>query len=180
MNPADLFIGGVLLLSVVVSLFRGFIKEVFSILVWVGAVFAAFQVSEPLAESLERFIELPSARFILAFAVVFLLVLVIGGLISYLIGKMIEKTGLSSTDRLFGALFGLARGVVIIVIAVMLARLTPFTQDPWWDESRLLPPFERLAEDARGLLPESMRPMLDPDQPARSTTELTESLLENS
>jgi len=180
MNPADLFIGGVLLLSVVVSLFRGFIKEVFSILVWAGAIFAAFQVSEPLARALEPFIELPSARFILAFAAVFLLVLVIGGLISFLIGKMIEKTGLSSTDRLFGALFGLARGVVIVVIAVMLARLTPFTQDPWWDESRLLPPFERLAEDARGLLPESLRPMLDPDQPSRATLEPTNELLENS
>ena len=106
--------------------------------------------------------------------------LTIGGLISFLVGKMIDKTGLSSTDRLFGAVFGLARGVVIVVLAVMLARLTPFTEDPWWDESRLLPPFERLAEDARGLLPESMRPLLDLNQSPSVETNSIELMLENS
>lgn len=161
MNPADLVIFAVLGVSVLVSIFRGFIKEVFSILVWVAAIFAAFQVAEPFATALEPFIELPSARVIVAFAAVFLVVLVVGGLIAYLIGKMVEKTGLSPTDRLFGALFGLVRGLVIVVLAVMLARITPFAHDPWWGESRLLPTFERLADRARVLLPKPLREMIN-------------------
>lgn len=169
MNGADLVILGILLVSLVVSLVRGFIKEVFSILVWAAAIFAAFQVAGPFAEALEPVIDLPSARVIIAFAAVFVLVLVIGGLISFLVGKMVEKTGLSPTDRLFGALFGLARGLVIVVVAVMLMRVTPFAQDPWWHESRLMPTFESMAEQARDWLPESVRGLLDPqNQPERT------------
>ncbi|MDT8409873.1 MAG: CvpA family protein [Wenzhouxiangellaceae bacterium] len=161
MNAADLAILGILAVSVIVSLLRGFIKEVFSILVWAAAIFAAFQVSGPFAEALEPMIELPSARMIIAFSAVFLLVLIIGGLVGYLIGQMVEKTGLSSTDRLFGAVFGLARGVLIVVVAVMLARLTPFIQDPWWQQSRLLPSFEQLAIQAGRYLPEPMRRVME-------------------
>ena len=169
MNGADLAILGILLISIVVSLFRGFIKEVFSILVWAAAIFAAFQVAGPMAQSLEPLIDLPSARVILAFAAVFILVLVIGGLISFLVGKMVEKTGLSPTDRLFGAVFGLARGLAIVVLVVMLMRVTPFAEDPWWHESRLMPTFEVMSERARAWLPESIGKLLDPqNQPLRS------------
>ena len=169
MNGADLAILGILLISIAVSLVRGFIKEVFSILVWAAAIVAAFQVSGPLAEALEPLIDLPSARVIMAFAAVFVLVLVVGGLISFLVGKMIEKTGLSPTDRLFGAVFGLARGLAIVVLAVMLMRITPFAADPWWHESRLMPSFEVMAERARAWLPESIGKLLDPEnQPSAS------------
>lgn len=157
MSGADLAIVAVLLVSLLVSLVRGFLKEVFSIVVWVAAIFAGFQVSGAFAGALEPLIELPSARFIIAFAAVFLLVLVIGGLISFLIGKVVEKTGLSPTDRLFGALFGLARGMVIVVLAVMLLRITPFVEDPWWHDSRLLPTFEAMADQAQAWFPENVR-----------------------
>lgn len=163
MNGADLVILGILLISLVVSLVRGFIKEVFSLLVWAAAIFAAFHVAGPLAGALEPMIDMPSARTIIAFAAVFILVLVVGGLIGFLLGKMVEKTGLSPTDRLFGGLFGLARGLVIVVLAVLLLRVTPFAEDPWWGESRLLPAFEDLAEQARVWLPESVRGLLEPE-----------------
>ena len=180
MNPADLVIVAIVLISVIVSLFRGFIKEVFSILIWIAALFAAFQVSEAFAGALEPFIELPSARFIVAFAAVFLLVLIVGGLIAFLIGKMIEKTGLSPTDRMFGALFGVVRGVVVITVAVLLVRATPLSQDPWWGESKLLPTFDRLADQGLELLPDSVRSMLDVDtEPAEDArSRVPEALLE--
>ena len=161
MNAADLAITGILLVSVVVSLWRGFIREAFSILVWIAAIFAAFRFSGLLAEAFEPLIELPSARVILAFSAIFLLVIVVGGLIGYLVGKLVEKTGLSATDRLFGAVFGLARGLAIVVVAVTLARLTPFTQDPWWSQSRMLPAFETLADQVGAYLPDSIRELLE-------------------
>ena len=161
MSAVDLAILGVLALSVIVSLFRGLIKEVFSILVWVAAFFAASQFSGPLAEALEPHIDLPSARMILAFVAVFLLVLSVGGLLTYLVGKLVEHTGLSATDRLFGSLFGLLRGLIIVMVAVVLARFTPFPEDPWWQESRLLPQFEQMADWATGFLPPAMQEFLD-------------------
>ncbi|MEM1081217.1 MAG: CvpA family protein [Pseudomonadota bacterium] len=161
MNEVDFAILGILAISIVVSLFRGFIKEVFSLLVWVAAFFAASQFSGPITEALEAHIEVPSARVILAFVTVFVLVLVLGGLLTYLIGKLVEHTGLSATDRLFGSLFGLLRGLVIVLVAVMLARFTPFPEDPWWQQSTLLPRFEQMADWATEFLPVAVRDTLD-------------------
>ncbi|MEM7054734.1 MAG: CvpA family protein [Pseudomonadota bacterium] len=172
MNEVDLAILVVLAISVIVSLFRGFIKEVFSLLVWIAAFFAASQFSGALAQGLEPYIEVPSARMILAFVAVFLLVLVAGGLLTYLLGKLVEHTGLSATDRLFGSLFGLLRGLIIVLVAVLLARFTPFPQDPWWQESELLPRFEQMADWATGFLPPVMQEFLDQHQTSDSDSEV--------
>lgn len=140
-----------------VSLFRGFIREVFSLLVWLAAVYAGLMAANPLAERMQPWIEMPSIRVIIAFAGVFVLVLIVGGLVNYLLGKLVAGTGLSGTDRLVGALFGALRGVAIVLVAVIIARLTPFPEDPWWQESRLLPEFERLAVAVVQYFPESVR-----------------------
>jgi membrane protein required for colicin V production len=160
MNWADYAILGILLVSTVVSLFRGFIKEVFSLLVWIAAVYAALQAAGPLAMQLEGVIEVPSVRVIIAFVGVFLVVLAIGGLITYLLGRLVESTGLSGSDRLFGALFGALRGVAIVLVAVIVAGFTPFVKDPWWAESMLLPEMERMATWLVEFFPESIREYL--------------------
>lgn len=156
----DIVILAVIGISIIVSLFRGFMREVFSLFVWVLAIWLGLQFSGLLAGALEAWIELPSARVIIAFAGIFLVVLVIGGLVNYLLGKLIESTGLSATDRLVGGLFGALRGVAIVLVAVIVLSLTPFKEDPWWQESRLLPEFTRLAEWAKEFLPESVREKL--------------------
>jgi len=163
MNWADYAIIGICVVSVVVSLFRGFIREVFSLLVWIAAVYAALQVAGPLAVQLEGIIEVPSVRVIIAFVGVFLVVLAVGGLINYLLGKLVDSTGLSGTDRLFGALFGALRGLAIVLAAVIIAGFTPFVADPWWRQSMLLPEVERMATWLVGFFPESIQAYL-PDQ----------------
>ncbi|TVQ29796.1 MAG: CvpA family protein [Wenzhouxiangella sp.] len=157
MSTPDLVILGILLVSMIVSLFRGFIREVFSLLVWIAAVYCALQAAGPLAEQMDGWIEMPSARLVVAFVGVFVLVLVVGALVNYLLGKLVASTGLSGTDRLFGALFGALRGLAIVLAAVIIARFTPFPEDPWWQESRLLPEFERLAIWAVAQFPESLQ-----------------------
>ncbi|MFW6341348.1 MAG: CvpA family protein, partial [Wenzhouxiangella sp.] len=107
-------------------------------------------------------IDMPSARLIIAFVGVFVLVLVVGGLVNYLLGKLVAGTGLSGTDRLVGALFGALRGVAIVLVAVIIARLTPFPDDPWWRESRLLPEFERLAVMTVRYFPETVSEYVPP------------------
>lgn len=157
MTAADYVILGICLVSIVVSLFRGFIKEVFSLLVWIAAVYAALQASGAISLQLEGVIETPSVRVIVAFVGVFVLVLIVGGLLNYLLGRMVVSTGLSGTDRMFGALFGAFRGVAIVVAAVIVASLTPVVEDPWWQRSVLLPEFERLGHWLVGHFPESIQ-----------------------
>ncbi len=160
MSWVDLVIVSVIGISVIVSLFRGLIQEVFSLLVWIGAVWLALQFAGSLAEGLEPWVDLPSARVIIAFVGIFLVVLVTGALVNYLLGRLVKSTGLSGTDRLAGGLFGALRGIVLVLVAVVIAGFTPFPEDPWWQESRLLPEFERLGQWAMQYMPESIQEYL--------------------
>ncbi|GAB4192893.1 MAG: CvpA family protein [Wenzhouxiangellaceae bacterium] len=165
----DYLILAILLLSIVVGLWRGFLREVMAIAVWLAALWLAYRGVGEGALMLEGWIEVPSVRIIVAFASIFIVVLVIGGLLSWLLGRVIATTGLGGTDRLIGMIFGLARGVVLVAVAVLLARFTPFPQDPWWRQSRLLPYFERVAETAETWLPQSIRQYLPAEEAAGDT-----------
>lgn len=165
----------VLALSVVVGLWRGFIREVFSIAVWVLALWVAFRYSDIAAGWFEGWVDLPSARAVIGFAGLLIVTLMIGGLAGWLLGKLIDSTGLGGTDRMIGMVFGLVRGLAIIVVILLLARFTPFPEDPWWQESRLRPHFDRLADYSTRWLPENLQEMLaqaeDGDDDVRASAE---------
>ena len=163
MSTADLIILAVCGISMLVSLFRGFVREAFSLVVWFLAVYAGLLAAEPFSERLTPWVDAPSVRVIIAFVGVFVTVLVVGGLVNYLLGKLVASTGLSGTDRLVGALFGALRGAAIVLVAVIIARFTPFPEDPWWQKSRLLPEFERLAVLAVQYFPETVQDHIPPD-----------------
>ncbi len=166
-------------LSVLVGLWRGFIREVFSVAVWVLAIWVAFRYSGIAAGWLEAWVDLPSARAIIGFVGLLVITLMIGGLAGWLLGRLVDSTGLGGTDRMIGMLFGILRGLVMVVVIVLVARFTPFPEDPWWKESRLLPYFERLAEHSVQWLPQNLQDMLEnaeADQP-QSQDELLHDLL---
>jgi membrane protein required for colicin V production len=98
-------------------------------------------------------------------------VLVVGGLCNFLLGKLVSSTGLSGTDRLLGALFGLLRGGAIVLAAVIVARFTPFPNDPWWQGSQLLPQFERTAVWAVRQFPESLQSQIPDSAPTLDEAE---------
>ena len=158
---ADLIIIAVVVLSMLVSVVRGFVRESLSLVIWVVAAWVGLRLATPLAEFLEPWIATPSARVALSFVGVFVGVVLVGSLISVLVGKLITTSGLSGTDRMLGMLFGALRGVVIVVIAVLVLSLTPVPDDPWWQSSTLLPHAERLADYAVEQLPEGMQARLD-------------------
>jgi membrane protein required for colicin V production len=170
-QTVDLILLGLVTLSVIVGLWRGFIKEVFALAVWVFAFMAAFYFSGSLAALLEPHVDVPSARSGLAFAGVFILVLVAGGLLTFLIGKLVEKTGLSGTDRLLGAVFGAARGLLLLLAMILAAGFTPVPLDPWWQSSRVIQGLLPLAEWSSTFLPEAALQYLDlyPEPPAAET-----------
>jgi membrane protein required for colicin V production len=152
----DYTILGLICLSAIIGLFRGFVREAFSLLTWIVAVAVSVHFSRDFADYFDTLISVPSARIAASFAVLFLITLLLGGLVNFLISELVEKTGLTGTDRLLGLLFGIARGMVVIAVLVVLAGLTPLPEDPWWNEASLIQPFESLAVWLRDQIPDSM------------------------
>ncbi len=161
MDYSDLAVLGVVSISILVGALRGFIKEVLSLAVWIAAFVFAYYYSGTLAIEMEGFVELPSARVALAFAALFLGILLTGGLLIYLVSELVEKTGLSGTDRLLGGVFGGLRGLVIVLVLILATGLTPIPQDPWWQQSRSIQSLLPLAQWSTKFLPESVREYLD-------------------
>jgi membrane protein required for colicin V production len=139
-NGADWAIIFVVVLSVLISLVRGFVKEALSLLVWVLAFAVAFFFSERLAPLLGNLVELPSLRYLAAFMILFVCTLIVGSIVNFLIVQLVKMTGLSAIDRLLGMMFGVCRGVLIaLLILIFLPKIIPVEQDPWWQQSRLIP-----------------------------------------
>lgn len=153
MNWVDFFILGILGISMLISVWRGFTHEALSLAGWVLAVWIAVSFAHNLEGLLRTHIETPSLRLIIAFAILFLLTLMVAGLVTHLAVQLIKKTGLTGTDRVVGILFGLARGGVIVTVLVLLAGFTAMPRDPWWHQSLLLHYFEHTALWVRGWLP---------------------------
>ena len=142
MNGADWAIIAIVLVSSLLSLKRGFVKEALSLGAWVAAFFVATAFNDRLATVLVSLIENPSLRHITAYALLFMGTLMMGSLINYLVAKVIRATGLSGADRLMGTAFGMVRGVVIVLVVIVVARaVVPVEQEPLWKTSALVPHF---------------------------------------
>lgn len=153
MNWLDLVIIGIIFLSSIISVMRGFIREVLSLVSWVVAIWVALIFYANLASLLVPYIETHTFRLAIAFFVLFVVTLILGALVNHLISQLVEKTGLTGTDRALGVIFGLIRGVAIVTILVMMAGLTPMPSDAWWQNALLIDHFEQLAVWFTGLLP---------------------------
>ncbi|MDX1433934.1 MAG: CvpA family protein [Gammaproteobacteria bacterium] len=143
----------ILLVSAIISVFRGFLREAVSLAGWILAFWLALTFSADVGKLLEHWISLPSVRQGVAFFAILAGTLVVTAVVMYLVHLVVEKTEITGTDRALGMVFGLARGAVIVAMLVMLAGLTAIPKDPWWRESMLLPHFQRLAVELTSLLP---------------------------
>lgn len=154
MNWVDLVILVIIALSAVISLFRGFFREAISLATWVVAFWVAIQFSGKLDPMLGELISSPTARMTVAFASLFLITLIVGALVNYLISQLVKKTGLSGTDRMLGIIFGIARGIAIVAVLVLLAGAPNLSRETWWKESTLIKNyFQDAAIWMRGYLP---------------------------
>jgi membrane protein required for colicin V production len=124
--------------------------------VWVLAFWIGWTFFRDLAVELEPWIRTPSVRLGVAFVLLVVAALLVGGLVNYLIIRLIQFTGLSGSDRFIGMLFGVVRGALVVALLVLLAGLTPLPEDPWWQESSLIPWFEELALWLREMMPEEV------------------------
>jgi len=132
----DIALLAVLALSVLVGLWRGFVFEIVSLLGWVAAFVFANLCAPFVSELLPWEQGVPAVRFWLAYALVFVVVLILCTLLARLMRALISATPLSLLDRMLGGAFGVARGAVVLVAFATLVTLSPFAHDAWWQQSR--------------------------------------------
>lgn len=138
MAVIDIIILCIVAISALIGVFRGLIKEALSLASWFAAIVAGTLFSAQLADLIENLINNASLRRIAAFAILFIGVIFAGSLISNLVSKLTQAAGLKGVDRTLGAIFGVLRGVIIMLIIVLVGIQLDISQH-WFDGSRLVP-----------------------------------------
>ena len=150
MSALDWIFVAVLLASMLIGAWRGLVFEVLSLLGWVVSFFVAQWWADDMAALLPMGESAGSLRYAAGFAVVFVASVFVCGFLTWLAKKLVEAIGLRPADRTLGAVFGVLRGLVLLLAVAVVAGLTPLRDAAWWQESRGAPV---LAEVLRGLKP---------------------------
>ncbi len=161
MTAFDFVVIGVVGLSAVLAFARGFVRVFVSLAAWVVAVVAAVRFAEFGGGLLPDLGEALATRYVVAFAVILVGVLILGALVGYLLSRLARAAGLGFLDRSLGAIFGVARGVLIAVILVLLAGMTAAPKTDWWQNSLTSPALTRAALMLRPWLPRAWAARLE-------------------
>lgn len=137
-NQVDIVILIITVLSSMFGLWRGLLKEVLSLLTWIAALLVSRVYSEPLAGLMTGMIENDGIRYVTAFAMLFVTVMMFGTFLNFLISKLLNVTGLKLADRLLGAVFGVARGVIIVLVILFITSMF-VSETELWQQSQLIP-----------------------------------------
>lgn len=140
-NPLDLAILAIVLVSAIFAYFRGFVREVLAVMGWLGAIVATLYLFQPLSPFARRYIHSELIADLATGVTVFIISLVILSLMSQSLSDKVQRSRLSSVDRILGFFFGVARGVVVILIAYLLAAtiVPPAEQPAWVRQAKLVP-----------------------------------------
>lgn len=157
----DYIIIAILAFSAIISVMRGFVREIMAILTWAVALWVAWKFYDVMAVFLTSYIQKESLRLPVSFLILFVITMILGGLVNFLCGQLVDHTGLSGTDRILGLGFGLLRGVLVIGIMLLALQFTPIPSQEAWADSRLVPAFTPVEEWLQGFLPKDMQPSFE-------------------
>ncbi|MFP5440392.1 MAG: CvpA family protein [Gammaproteobacteria bacterium] len=138
MNAADWVVVAVVVLSMLLSLLRGFTREAISLASWVLALVGARVLSPALSVVFVTWIDDQAFRDWLAFVTLFIAILVTGMLVAHMMGEAVRNSALNAGDRLLGLGFGFVRGVLIVVVAIAFGARW-WSGEGWWTESQIIP-----------------------------------------
>jgi len=152
----DYVVFAILALSAVIGIARGFVREVFALAGWIAAAALAVLFASQAATLMPVSFATPLVRTVIAFMVLFLGVLIFAGIAGAFTARLLRAAGLGIADRTLGAVFGVARGALIVLAAVLAAGLTALPAEPFWRQAKLAPPLETAAIAVKPYLPRSL------------------------
>ena len=154
MNVADTVILGVVLVSVLFGLLRGFVGEVLSLARWIAAFWIASLFGAQVGGIYGQWLDEPAARVVAGAVTCFVVVLVAGGLATWAVRRLVKYSGLRGGDHFLGMAFGMARGLLLVTFVVLMLGFTPVPREAaWYRQSTLLPVFQTGAGWLAGVLP---------------------------
>jgi membrane protein required for colicin V production len=156
MTWIDYAVLAVTAISVMWGAWRGLVREVISLGGWVMAFLAANLLAGPLGEALPESIARPELRVLLAFVGIFILTLAVSTLAGVLLARLLKAAGLDGLDRVLGALFGVARALLILLALALVAGLTRLPGDPAWTQSVCGPLLVQAATAVKPWLPPAL------------------------
>jgi membrane protein required for colicin V production len=148
-------------LSTLLAFFRGVIRELIALIAWVLGVIAAIGFAPILGRMLPEIAGHPVVPYVIAFALILIVALLVGALIAWPLSKAIRAAGLGFVDRFLGSVFGFVRGIVLMLAFVLVAGLTPLPRTIWWQASAFVPPLVAGVVVLRPHLPRDLAGRLD-------------------
>jgi len=168
MPIADIVIAVAIAISIVVGIMRGFVKEAISITSLLIAIWTSLHFGHAVGGISEGWLSSPELQIWFGRILIFIVILAIGGLLGWSLSKIIRMSALSGTDRIFGAFFGVCRGVVLIAVFIIGGQFAGFDNDNWWMKSRLIPYGNYVADWIRVMAPKGVELMKSDELPEQT------------
>ncbi len=153
MTVFDYVVLAVIAASVLLGVWRGLVSEVLALAAWAAGLAAAYLWASGMAPMFAEWLKEPALQLAAAGAVIVVAVLAAAALLRLALSRLMRAIGLGPLDRFLGALFGAARGVLVVVLCVLIGGLTVLPQQAWWRQAWLAPPLETAVLAARPWLP---------------------------
>ena len=161
MTTFDWVVGCVIGLSTLLAFFRGAIRELIALIAWVFGLIFALAFTPMLGAALPDIFGHPAVRYVIAFALILIAALLVGALVAWPLSTIVRAAGLGFVDRFLGSIFGVVRGLVLVLSFVFVAGLTPLPRTSGWQSAVLVPPLVAGVYALRPHLPAQIAGRLD-------------------
>ncbi len=156
MTVFDYAVLAIVAASILLGAWRGLVSEVLALAAWVAALVAGRALAPEMAPLFGDWLKEPALQYAAAFAVIVVAVLMAVALTRLALSKLLRAIGLGPLDRFLGAVFGVARGVIVVLLCVLVGGLTALPQQAWWRQAWLAPPLETAVLASRPWLPDAV------------------------
>jgi len=149
----DIIIIAFFAISILIGVYRGFVKEVLSVAAWALAALVAFKFGEQAKVFVTPYIKQEPLDLAVAYVGIFLLALIAFSIVSHIISQIFKSTGMTGFDRSLGVIFGLIRAAIVVAVLIMIGRFMALDNQQWWLDSGFLDLFEPLVDLLKSFLP---------------------------